>query len=188
MLKLFVTIQEECAIIGIAPQNRPINRRSLPLLLMDGFTIVSSGAYFFIEAKSLQEHAESIFVSTTIIAISAEFAFVLFKMRQFFYCLNEAEQIIESSAFWHFFSIMKLLPQLRFWFCSPQFLGSQYPISRAIYNDANQTIEKCSKILFFGSIKILHPVLTIPILLVNFHAYFASDMDNDVFQMPFPYW
>lgn len=97
MFRIFITLQKKITIIGIAPNQHPINVFSLSSLFVQCLTITSCGAYFFIEASSFQEYAESIFVSTALIATTSIFILDLSKMRPFFECINEAERIIESS-------------------------------------------------------------------------------------------
>lgn len=193
MLKILLIWQKECAIIGIAPQQHPINERSLIALLMDSSAIVSIGAYFFVEATTFREYAESIFVGTAMIAIAVDYAIALSKMRLLFDFVNDAEQIIEESEFQKCVTEISTCQSLAYTIiCDYDFdhtiSGHENPNSNAIYTHADQTIEKITKILFFVSIKIFYPIVVMPIYIFKFYLYFASDMDNDAFQMPFPYW
>lgn len=75
-------------------------------------------------------------------------------MQVFFDCMNDAEQIIDGSEFKYLYILnfaQTLLPiQLYL-----NFPGLQHPISKTIYKHAIEFLEKYTKILFFGSLKVL---------------------------------
>lgn len=67
-------------------------------------------------------------------------------------------------------------------------LGLKYPVSRAIYKKSNHATDKIIKMLRFASIKIIQPFGMICIWAMIFFVYFTTDLGNDAFQSPFPYW
>lgn len=66
--------------------------------------------------------------------------------------------------------------------------GLRNPVSKAVYENINHIVEYQSDVMNYASIKIICPLFMIPILIVNFYAYFSTRMENDVFQMPLKYW
>lgn len=98
-MKILSSWQKEIAVIGFGSHRHAINVRSFTSLFIDGCSFVSCGAYFFIEAQSFQEYAESIFVSTAAIGKTTSFAIALSRVQYFFDCLNVADQIVDDSEF-----------------------------------------------------------------------------------------
>lgn len=97
MIKVFPTTIKESEFIGIAQHQNPINGRSVAALSMDSLAILFNGAYFFFEAESFQEYAESVFVATVINSTTAGNAVILSRKQLLFDCLNDLEQIIDGS-------------------------------------------------------------------------------------------
>lgn len=64
--------------------------------------------------------------------------------------------------------------------------GLENPISKKIYEEANQQIEKWSKILNMLMRKVTTPCLALPKFIVSFVIYFATDLGNDAFQLQYP--
>ena len=98
-MKLLSTLLKEIATVGLAPHQHIINVRSLFSFILNGFAISISCIYFFCNAKTFQEHAESIFIIVAIVGITSLFLIFLMIKKDFFNLLNEAEQIIGGSKF-----------------------------------------------------------------------------------------
>lgn len=97
-MKIFLKVQELGAIIGISPNQQSFSWRSLLAIFIDCFGIASNCAHFFYEAKTFQEHIESIFVCTAII-MATTVAFYAWKSQIFFNFLYDAENMIDKSEF-----------------------------------------------------------------------------------------
>lgn len=81
------------------------------------------------------------------------------------------------------------MAHFREFFSLKYILGLEHPVSKSIYENFNHTTEKLTEFLNVGSIKVVCPSFMIPILIVNFYAYFTTDeMESYDFQMLFPYW
>lgn len=98
-MKIFLAVLQHCEIIGIASHQHPFNWRSLLAIFIDCLGITSNIAYFCCGANTFQEYAESIFVGTVIMCCTTIFALIACKMRIFFDCINEFEEIINGSEF-----------------------------------------------------------------------------------------
>lgn len=96
-MKLMLALEKEGATIGIG--RHPINRRCLKPLLVHGFGIITSGAYFFNGAQSFREYSDSVFLTSVMIGVAICYAIALSKMKDFFECVDETERIIEESKF-----------------------------------------------------------------------------------------
>lgn len=68
------------------------------------------------------------------------------------------------------------------------FLGLENPISKAIYGNFNNTMEKLTNVLNYISIKIVYPMISVPVLFVYFYRYVFMDLGRDSFQLLFRYW
>lgn len=68
------------------------------------------------------------------------------------------------------------------------FEGQANPTSKRIYDEANEIIEKCTKIMYFISVKVSWPGVVIPIAIYSFYNYFTTDLGFDAFRMPFAEW
>lgn len=96
-MKIFQRIQNDFETIGIGLHQRSFNLRILLVLFVMCNGITSNCGYFSGIAKTFPEYAKSIFVATNLISASIIFAYIAWKMRQFFDMLNEAEKIIDGS-------------------------------------------------------------------------------------------
>lgn len=64
--------------------------------------------------------------------------------------------------------------------------GLENPVSKRIYEEADQQIEKWSKILNTFMKTVTVPGLVSPKFIVGFVTYFATDLGNDAFQLQYP--
>lgn len=71
---------------------------------------------------------------------------------------------------------------------SIQILGIENPDSKAIYEEANKTVEKWSQAFYIAFVKVTCPLLMIPYFILCFFLYFTTDQGRDAFIRPFPYW
>lgn len=98
-MKIFQLLQKNIAHLGLAADQIPFNKRSLLIIFIFCSGIILNCVYFFHRAKTFQEYAESVFVVTAIIVVTLDFTFIVWRMRHFSNCVNEAEQIIDDSEF-----------------------------------------------------------------------------------------
>lgn len=98
-MKIFSTLQKNVEIIGIGPHQQPFNWHSSLSIFINSFGVVLNVAYFFCEANTFQEYAESIFVGTCVIVLSIVFVYFVRNSRIIYDCLDEAEKNIDDSEF-----------------------------------------------------------------------------------------
>lgn len=98
-MKIFVELKKFGEFVGIFANQRPFNWRNLLALSINCIGIVSNWIYFFCEARSFQDYAETIFVGTAINAMTVIFTFFIWKKQIYFDTLDEYEKIINGSEF-----------------------------------------------------------------------------------------
>lgn len=62
------------------------------------------------------------------------------------------------------------------------------PSSKALYEEANQFVEKWHKIINFAFVKVTLPFITLPYAVWSYYLYFNNDSGPDSFHLPFPVW
>lgn len=68
------------------------------------------------------------------------------------------------------------------------FLASKYSALRGIFNKTNQLVEKIGGIVFFIMIKLTPACVYVPWSIYTFVIYFATDVGNAAFELPYPIW
>lgn len=66
--------------------------------------------------------------------------------------------------------------------------GLKYPASRKIYEKIDPKVEKWCKIIFFMNMKVCFPIGMSSEFIYSFILYFTTDLGNDAFQVPLPFW
>lgn len=61
-------------------------------------------------------------------------------------------------------------------------------MSRVIYENSNQLVEKWFNIFIRLVMFVTLPGLMFPTFIVSYFKYFTSDLGNDAFEMPYPIW
>lgn len=99
-MKIFKLVQKKFLLVyKIGLHQRPINCKTLLALFIFCIGIVLNCVYFFNEAKTFQDYANSVLFGTGLFAAAIIFTYVSFSMRQIFGCLYDAEKIINGSKF-----------------------------------------------------------------------------------------
>lgn len=96
-MKLLQTNQMNLLIFGCGVHEKQFNKRNVLSFFCFSFCVLSSGAYFFCEAKTFDEYAQSVFTTTAVMNFTLMFVLFVWNMRQFFDSVNEAEAIIDGS-------------------------------------------------------------------------------------------
>lgn len=63
--------------------------------------------------------------------------------------------------------------------------GFGNPVSKAIYEEANDLVEKWSKIIASAFTRITAPGLMLPYIIMSYFMYFTTDSGTDAFVLPF---
>lgn len=67
-------------------------------------------------------------------------------------------------------------------------LGLKNPLSKSIYENMNAFVEKWSKIIYFVSMRITFPCVSIPYAIWSYYQYYTTDLGPAAFHLPFPFW
>lgn len=67
-------------------------------------------------------------------------------------------------------------------------VGLSNPVSKTIYDETNQKIEKRFKILDVVLLKATPACVTLPMLIINLVTYFTTDIGSDALELPFQMW
>lgn len=81
---------------------------------------------------------------------------------------------------------MKSKFNLHFFIKQIEFVGLENPLSKAIYVEVNDKIEKWTSLLFWSFVKVSLPFVALPKILISFCSYFMTDAGSDAFELPFP--
>lgn len=101
VLKTEHSIKHNLLIFGIGLNEKPFNKRNWQTLSSFSFGILLSGAYFFCEAKTFNEYAQSVFTTTLFINFTLMFALFVWNMRQFLAQLKQNKLLMAVSRFYH---------------------------------------------------------------------------------------
>lgn len=61
------------------------------------------------------------------------------------------------------------------------------PSSQAIYEKANDKIEKLTEFIYFASVN-ASPLFLVPYFFMSYFLYSTSDLEKEAFSLPFPLW
>lgn len=106
-MKLIQTAQKNLAVLGIAPHLSRRNSKTVMTNLVFDLTTISNVAYLFVEAKSLQEYAFGIYITSAIALVIFMHATIVFKKHSMFEPIGKLEQAIDESAYICLFSAVK---------------------------------------------------------------------------------
>lgn len=67
-------------------------------------------------------------------------------------------------------------------------LGRKYAKSEALFFETSQQVERLSEIVFTVLMKVAVPCFILPKCIVIFVVYFTTDLESDLFQLPYPLW
>lgn len=100
-MKIFQILRQKFAILGICPieSEQAIDRRNKCLIgfLVFGVSIISHCVFLFVVANTFEEYANSIYMTTITISLSAVYTIIICKTKNLFYFIEGCEQTIVES-------------------------------------------------------------------------------------------
>ena len=96
-MKIFQQIQKDFAIYGIGSHQKPFNMRNWMVIFMFSLSIILNIFYFIFDAKTFDEYAKSILITTAMINAASIFVFLILNMQTMFDIINDGEQLINDS-------------------------------------------------------------------------------------------
>lgn len=183
-MKIFQSTVEFLAIVGITPQSRSFNIRSLLALMAFAIIVILVCAFLFCEASNFKEYTESIYISSVSIAIFSTYSFVIWKKDNIFLFIDCWESIAVTSEY-QSWKVRILWTKS---FCVQNILGSQNPASKIIYVKIIEKVEKWSRFIHIVLLYVTVPSFVLPKYVVSFYLFYTTDLGNDAFELPLPVW
>ena len=141
---------------------------------------ISSLAFSLFEAKSIGELADANFMCFTSFAIAFYFLLSILKISQILALIGEFHEFIEKSKF----NTSNKVCQKTSSKIKASISGSSDSISKAIYDELSEKIERMSQ-MFIDLVKLTIPGLLIPAIFITLANYFVYDSGDDSFFLPF---
>lgn len=184
-VKLFQAAQQYMQITGIYPpqpgQIHSINTKTICFLfcLVNVFGIVAS--FFVFKAKTSVEFSISFYCSVTLLTIIGLQTISICQSSSNFEMLKSMEEFIETSK-----SIQLNLPCKYTRFNCISHSGIESSKSTFSYSKLIKNIELLSEIIYLALVKVTIPFNMVPALLISLFNYYARDMGDESFYLPFP--
>lgn len=96
-MKVFQTVQDQFAILGIGPLNHPLNGKILVDFLLFGCIFASHTVYTYRVADSFMEYMTCIFSISNTFAMFVAFAAVVYRKTTLFKSLDDMGKLIDTS-------------------------------------------------------------------------------------------
>ena len=155
-MKLFTNIKRQYEILGISPvQNVNKYFRQFFTLFFQVQLSITAAIYLFVEAKIIQEYADSFYAFATTAATAINIFSFIWNMENVFNLIQNLENAIEQRN------------------------------QQKIYNKLNGEIEKFSTRLHFTIVQCTLVGVVMPTLLTTIFFYFVTDSGRDAFRLPF---
>lgn len=185
-MKILQSAIWHAAALGVNPQQAYVKHpafscRSVLAFLALSLSAVSCALYFIRLANTFIEYTYTIYALSSMIVTNAILLIVSFKMREFFDILhqledtiNERKQILLANSYDERYKL----------FIS----GLQYPESQKIYEKINPKVEEWCKLIYFLNMKVFFPTVMSMKFVFSFVQYFMTNLGNDAFEVPLPFW
>lgn len=107
-MKILQLAQRNCAFVGLIPlqsgtaattQQYPINRKSMQTFFVLCLALGSCGAYLSLEAKTFQEVAVSVYISSSLLLGFVAFVIFVWKNQSVFELIENGEKLIDAGEF-----------------------------------------------------------------------------------------
>lgn len=159
-MKLFVLLQSQFKILGIhaVRKNDPndkLNANNCMASLFVLHFLITSAIYLIVDARSIQEYADSFYGFTTALTSVIIIVVIISKRASIFRLIENMESAIEERN------------------------------NQSIYIKLNEKIEQFSQRFYFAYVQCTIIGIMIPNFLKAFFIYFTTDLNGDAFQLPF---
>lgn len=186
-MKIFQTDLKYLAIMGInayqSQQKYPFNVRNVLIILLLSTAATSSTIQFFYVANSFNEYTNALYSATGMITATIIVAIVLQKLRLLFCCLDRFESILNKSELLENECRTNIDKRII------QFIsGLKHSASREDFQKTNRQVEKWSEFLVTITMTVVYPCVMFSKFIISFFVYFTTDLGDDAFELPFPYW
>lgn len=143
--------------------------------------------HIYFECETIEEYADSFYALATIITCGGMCIIFVINGKLTFQFIDNIEMAIHTRKFVRFLFIM--------WFEIIHFLNlkkttgtRQSQVSRKIYEEMNAFVEKWSYIIDLAFNKVSTASISVPCFVLSYFLYFATDLGQDAFILPFRVW
>lgn len=196
-MKIFVKVSHIFNVVGInSNQNCPFSSKYFLSLFLYGQILISTMVFFFAEAEQLHDYAYCFYAIATFLGTSISTFLCLWRMKSLFELITDMENFIKKSLFKKFiytcfrliFECFSKIIYFDFKTISEKFVRSESEnlLARPIYEKVNEKVEKWSHIFNFVFVKLTLPANVIPSIVFTTVHYFATDLGDNAFLLPFP--
>lgn len=166
-------------------QTRVFDTKRLMISFMRFLVVVSFFKFFIDDADNMADYVYSAYFTATTFGIFCSFLHTSSKTSTIFILIDtDVGKVIKEG---------KSIIDLIFWtdhksVISIILVGLKCPTSKKMYIKTNGLVEKISKILEIGIVKVTPSVFTLPKALLCYFTYFTTDSGADAFELPLPMW
>lgn len=195
-MKLLQSVQRQFALMGVnrqqLTQKYRINHKVLLFFFSYTCNITTFSLFMYHECNTFQKYAESFFNISTDVLVTLCYANVVFRVDGFFLFIDSCTDIVAGRK-WNKKVLLEISNQQSLLSAYPiinieNFPGLGRPVSKAIYDEFSQLIEKWSDITSLALAKGTPICLILPKSLVSFALYFTTDSADKSFLLPLPMW
>ncbi|XP_031626848.1 uncharacterized protein LOC116343092 [Contarinia nasturtii] len=165
-MKIFQTTRKIYEHLGVyqpqAFENHSISSNFWAASLVLLIAVISTLMCILTEARTMQEYSDCFYGLVTAIANLLFLIIIFWKASNMFKLIEEFEAVIEKRI--------------------------ENTVSQAIYEEANEKAEKWTKLIEFLMMKLTLFGITTPFLVLCYYLYFATDLENESFRLPFLMW
>lgn len=155
-MKLFINLRREYEILGVSPvQNVNKYFRQFCTLFFQVQLSITAAIYLFVEAKTIQEYADSFYAFATTAATAINIFSFIWNMENIFNLIQNLEKAIAKQSL------------------------------QEIYNKLNGKIEKFSSRLHFTIVQCTLVGVVMPTFVTTIFFYFVTDSGRGAFRLPF---
>lgn len=183
-LKVFQSIQRNFAILGVglhqSKQSYPFDVRNVLVLFIFGLSLISASVSVA-HAHKFKEYINTFHIAVTVAFGGITFVIVMCQMKKLFQFIDIIEDEVEKREFsMETNSVTAVTLELIL------FQDGENPVSEAIFADANQKVEKWTKLINEVIGKAAPMWILLPKFIYSFYIYFKTG--TRAFGLPFDMW
>lgn len=190
-MQLFQFIQMKWLLLGVGPNQYPLNRKILMGIFLYSVGISLCCLFISRVAQDFIELTNAIYQTTAMMFGAVCVTNFAFRMAKFFEFISSCERLVNKSKFNRrrnksFYQVSELIQTIFALLRLISGLGN--PTSTAIYTKVNQKIEKWTKTIHLFMVEVTAVLFIFPKLIMSYVLYYTTDTGGESFELPFPMW
>lgn len=189
-MKVFQTFRKSLGDIGIhllhsADNFNRLNSKNVFIFAFICISLVSSIMKLLYECETIFDYSESIFTIASTTVAFLFFPILWWKAPKVFKLFDNLDRFIEKREFCKLNSSIVLFNRKWNFFILP---GVTDPIKQLIYDDANTSVEKWNRLIYFVVAKFTPAMPLIMNICFICVTYLKRDLTDEDYVLPFPLW